>query len=126
MGVFMKSGSGLMGTESAEMGVAVLAEVISEGKLLVMGVESFSSLGFGPGMMTTTTRTARNRTNLRAGRRTLVNSTGRHARRHSSRQVGGREAEQASKRQSDGDLQASRRASPQEQRLWADVEVGEE
>lgn len=46
MGVLIQSGSALMGTGRAETGVAVLAEVISEGKLEVRGVASFSSLGF--------------------------------------------------------------------------------
>ena len=51
MGVFKRSGSGLIGPDKAETGVLVLADVTSEGKLLVTGVESFSSLGFGPGML---------------------------------------------------------------------------
>lgn len=50
----MKSGSGLDGMASrAESGVAVqaeAAEVISEGKLLVIGVAT-SSLGLGPGIL---------------------------------------------------------------------------
>lgn len=53
MGVLIQSGSTLMGTGRAETGVAVLAEVISEGKLEVRGVASFSSLGFvAEGMLT--------------------------------------------------------------------------
>ena len=51
MGVLIKSGSSLMGRASADMGVAVVAEVISDGKLAVTGVESFSSLGLLRGMM---------------------------------------------------------------------------
>jgi hypothetical protein len=51
MGVFKRSGSALIGTDKAETGVLVLADVTSEGKLLVTGVESFSSFGFGPGML---------------------------------------------------------------------------
>lgn len=51
MGVLMKSGSSLHGSGRAERGVAVLAEVMAEGKLLVMGVVSFSSFGLGPGIL---------------------------------------------------------------------------
>lgn len=47
----MKSGSGLKLKEMAEIGVAVIAEVISEGKVAVTGVVSFPNLGLVPAMM---------------------------------------------------------------------------
>lgn len=51
MGVLMKSGSGLQWKLTADRGVAVVAEEISEGNVAVTGVESFSSLGLTAGMM---------------------------------------------------------------------------
>lgn len=51
IGVLMKSGSGLMAKIRADLGVAVLADEISEGKVLVTGVESFPSLGLVVGGM---------------------------------------------------------------------------
>lgn len=52
MGVLMKSGSTLSTNGMADSGVAVVAEVISEGNVAVMGVDSFPSLGlFAAGMM---------------------------------------------------------------------------
>lgn len=50
MGVLIKSGSGLDIKFNAERGVAVVADVISEGNVAVRGVESFSSLGFVVGI----------------------------------------------------------------------------
>lgn len=50
MGVLIKSGSGLDIKFKAERGVAVVADVISEGNVAVTGVESFSSLGFVVGI----------------------------------------------------------------------------
>lgn len=47
----IKSGSSLDWKFKAERGVAVHADVISEGKVAVMGVESFSNLGFAVGMV---------------------------------------------------------------------------
>lgn len=66
MGVLIKSGSGLQRKRTADSGVAVEAEAISDGKVAVSGVESFSSLGLTPGMMATDVVLA-NRTGL--GRR---------------------------------------------------------
>lgn len=51
MGVLMKSGSILLGNVAAERGVAVVADAISDGKVAVAGVESFSSLGFVVGII---------------------------------------------------------------------------
>lgn len=50
MGVLIKSKSDLDESGKAERGVAVLADVMAEGKLLVMGVTT-SSLGLGPGIV---------------------------------------------------------------------------
>lgn len=52
MGVLMKSGSGLIGKTMAESGVAMLADMISEGKFADIGVESFSSFGLLAGILT--------------------------------------------------------------------------
>lgn len=46
MGVLMKSGSILLGNVTAERGVAVVADAISDGNVAVAGVASLSSLGF--------------------------------------------------------------------------------
>lgn len=55
MGVLIKSGSALKSGGNADRGVPVFADVIAdvtaEGKLLVTGVASFSSLGLGPGIL---------------------------------------------------------------------------
>lgn len=50
MGVLTKSGSSLLWSVAAERGVAEQAEVISDGNVAVSGVESFSNLGFMPGI----------------------------------------------------------------------------
>lgn len=57
MGVLMKSGSGLQRRWTAESGVAVEADDISEGNVTEKGVESFSSFSLTAGMVTTTTTT---------------------------------------------------------------------
>lgn len=46
MCVLMKSGSILLGEVTAERGVAVVADAISDGYVAVAGVASLSSLGF--------------------------------------------------------------------------------
>lgn len=56
MGVLTKSTSGYLGIGSAELGVAVLAELIAEGKLEVTGVASFSSFGLTEGMVVVMTK----------------------------------------------------------------------
>lgn len=56
MGVLTKSASGYLKTGSAELGVAVLAELIAEGKLEVTGVASFSSFGLAEGMVAVMTK----------------------------------------------------------------------
>lgn len=50
IGVLMKSGSGFREKETADRGVAVTAEVISEGKVAVTGVVSLPSFGLAVGM----------------------------------------------------------------------------
>lgn len=52
MGVLMKSGSGLQRKCTADRGVAVEADVTSDGKVAERGVESFSSLGLTAGIVT--------------------------------------------------------------------------
>lgn len=51
MGVLRKSGSIILGNGLAERGVDADADEISDGKVAVSGVESFSSLGFVTGIL---------------------------------------------------------------------------
>lgn len=89
MGVLAESGSGLQRKWTADRGVGVVAEAISEGKVAVRGVDSFSSLGLTAGMVSDERRSQGNKRRRRRRRQAWRTESGRSRARRSGAAGGG-------------------------------------